>query len=54
MKSGSYGDKGILKTWKITKVPEELLKFLENTSGYKHHKLRPVNIRSDDLSVTYS
>jgi len=52
MKSGSYGDKGILKVGKITTpgASEELLKFLEPYSGYKHptSPTHHVNIRSDD------
>jgi hypothetical protein len=52
MKSGSYGDAGILKTGKVTTpgAPEELLKFLEPYSGYKHPTSpeHHVNIRSDD------
>ena len=52
MKSGSYGDKGVLKTGKITTpgASEELLKFLQPYSGYKHPTSpdHHVNIRSDD------
>ena len=52
MKSGGYGDVGILKTGKITTpgASEELLKFLEPYSGYKHptSPTHHVNIRSDD------
>ena len=52
MKNGSYGDKGILKTGKITTpgASEELLKFLQPYSGYKHptSPTHHVNIRSDD------
>ena len=52
MKNGGYGDKGILKIGKISdkKAIEELLKFLEKYSGYKHPTSpeHHVNIRSDD------
>jgi len=52
MKNGSYGEKGILKIGKITTPggTEELLKFLEPYSGYKHptSPMHHVNIRSDD------
>ena len=52
MKNGSYDSSGLLKTGKITTpgATEELLKFLEPYSGYKHPTSpdHHVNIRSDD------
>ena len=52
MKTGGYGDKGILTTGKITTPgsAEEVLKFLEPYSGYKHptSPTHHVNIKSDD------
>ena len=52
IKNGGYGDKGLLKIGKITTPgsAEELLKFLQPYSGYKHptSPTHHVNIRSDD------
>ena len=52
IKNGGYGEKGLLKIGKITTPgsAEELLKFLQPYSGYKHptSPTHHVNIRSDD------